>query len=489
MDLFAQSKLEADVDDIEDDFTKQFGKLGVNIGVRNRQIIGNRIIFEIKAKGRTREAHIRANAPEVQRRLKLPLFSVVKNNFTLYLIVSREQIAYEHLPDILNTQAYQETQRKILLPYIVGHDVLGHIVMDDLAKFPHLLIGGSTNSGKSVGLQALITSIAYGKTPSQVNFVLIDVGASDLMVFDSLPHLSCPVVHDRITAIHTLSALNAEMERRVALEHTAPDSFRQLPRLVVVIDEFPALFTVDDKSMSKELAASISSLLQRGRHAKIHLVLAAQNPTLLNMKVDLGNITARIAFKCAKKNFSETILGEGGAENLTGQGELLMRSPRYDTPQRLQGIYITPKELRRTVYSISGICCNADANKFSLILPGDDQVESMDSLGDRLSCSVVRKRPSKTDEELASVVLWALEHKSISINLLMKEYGFGWNKASRLVGRLEDLGIVDKPEGKMPRDVIPSSPEDLPKDLIEFLRENGCSKDSIINACYSRDCD
>jgi len=487
MDFFTQAKIEADADDLEENIIKQFGKFGVNMGITKRQIIDDRIIFTLKTKGNTREAHIHTNAPEVQRKLKLPLFRVVKRNFTLYLIVSQKQVAYELLPAILNTQAYQEFQKKMQLPYIVGHDVLGRVVMDDLAKFPHLLIGGSTNSGKSVGLQALITSIAYGKAPSRVNFVLIDVGATDLMVFDGLPHLSCSVVHDRIAAIHTLSALNAEMDRRVVLEHTAPDHFRHLPRLVVVIDEFPALFMGSDKSVSKELTTSVSSLLQRGRHAKIHLVLAAQNPTLLNMKVDLGNITARIAFKCAKRNFSETILGEGGAENLMGQGDLLMLSPRYDTPQRLQGIYITPKDLHRTVYSIGEIYRNVDTNKFSFALPSDSQVESMDTLGDHLSCSVVKKWPSKADQELASVILWALEHESISINLLMKEYGFGWNKASRLVRRLEDLGIVDKPEGKMPRDVIPSSPEELPEDLMEFLKKSGYSEHLIINACYSRD--
>ncbi len=488
-DFIEQAQIEADADDLEEDISKQFGKLNVNVGIKRYRIIGERIIFSIKAKGNTRETHIRANAPEVQRRLKLPVFYVEKFNFTLYLITSRKSFVYNHLPAILYMQ-HQKSPKKppkqTRLPYIVGHDVLGRVVVDDLAEFPHLLLGGSTSSGKSVGLQALITSIAYSKSPSRVNFVLIDVGATDLMPFDSLPHLSCPVVRERVTAIHTLTALTAEMERRIELEYTDSISFKQLPRLVVVIDEFPALFMGADKAMSRTLANDVSALLQRGRHAKIHMVLAAQNPTYQNMKIDLGNITTRIAFKCAKRNFSETILGEGGAENLMGQGDLLFRSPRYDCPQRIQGVYISPKEIQHTVLQIGFRCISADTNKFTLVLPSGNPPESSGTLGDRLSCSVVRKWPPKADQLLASVILWALGHDSISINMLVKDYNMGWNKASKLVKRLEELGIVSEPDGRFPRDVIPDSPEDIPEELIQFLVDAGYSRNAAANAIYSR---
>lgn len=158
-----------------------------------------------------------------------------------------------------------------------------------------------------------------------------------------------------MTATFTLAALNDELERRIELEYADKTSFEQLPRLVLVIDEFPALFVGLEKAVSKTLTNVISSFLQRGGHAKIHVVLAAQNPTFQNMKVDLGNITARIAFKCAKKNFSEIILGEGGAENLLGRGDLLLRSPRFDGPQRIQGIYIIMMGLSCKAYLRSAI--------------------------------------------------------------------------------------------------------------------------------------
>ena len=172
----------------------------------------------------------------------------------------------------------------------------------------------------------------------------------------------------------------------------------------MVIGEFPALFMGLEKAVSKTLTDVISSLLQRGRHAKIHVVLSAQNPTFQNMKVDLGNITARIAFKCTKKNFSKTILGKEGAENLFGRGDLLLRSPRFDSPQGIQGIYITPEELCQMVQHIKARPC-ASTSKFTLAASGRDLARSSDSLGARLSCSVVKGGLSTADELLTDVIL------------------------------------------------------------------------------------
>lgn len=485
-----QSLIEDEADILSEDIIKCFGKYNVSLGIPRWWHKNSRFIFKTKLKGNTREPHVRAHTQDVRDRLKLPMFYVEKNDFTLYIVASRAKIEYDHLPVLLQKSEYQQVLRRAQLPYIVGYNAWGNIVMDDLAQFPHLLLGGSTNSGKSVGLQALITTIAYSKSPSKVNFILIDVGATDLMPFESLPHLSCPVVRERTVAIQTLAALVLEMERRIELEYADPASFKQLPRLVLVIDEFPALFVGIDKDESKLLTNSVSSLLQRGRHANIHLVLAAQNPTFQNMKIDLGNIAARIAFKCAKRNFSETILGEGGGESLIGHGDLLLRSPRYDSLLRIQGIYISPTELQEATQQIAAKSIRmTTSNKFSLVCPNDDAAVPTGDLASQLSCSVVRQWPLNADQLLASVIVWALARSYISINMLMNEYRIGWNKASKLVNRLEELGIVDRPEGKLPRKIIPSFPEDLPEELMTFLKKSGYSENSIISACYSRDCD
>lgn len=358
-------------------------------------------------KGKSREADVITYVSEVQSRLKLPLFQVVKDGYTLRIVASDQKIEYPRLLKILDNPAYEGELDEAELPYVIGYDSLSQPVVVDVSEFPHLLLGGSTNSGKSVGLQALITSNINTKLPSEVNFILIDVGAGDLIVFDGIPHLSCPVVQDYDTAHHTITALKAEMERRIKLEHTDANEFERLPRLVVVIDEFPALFTRAGNAATKALTNNISNLLQRGRHAKIHLILAAQNPTFKLMKVDLGNITARIAFRCAKKNFSEIILGEGGAEKLSSPGSLVLKSPFNNGLQYIQGIYVKPKDIQRVVQWLKSPKYQYKAdNKFNLTALPQPPTET---LGERYPCLrpiVATAGPSEQELLFAAVLFW-----------------------------------------------------------------------------------
>lgn len=467
---------------MSEDIKKTFKKFNVRMDIPDWKCLEDRVRFEVTLKSSTTRTNFLKHAQDVQDRLGLPLFQPYEEDHALYLVVSEEYIKYPRLPDILDDPPKQV--KKAALPYVVGHNVLGQASVIDLSESPHMLAGGSTGSGKTVGLQALITSIAWWRTPDNANFILIDVGAGGLAEFEELPHLSHPVIHDREAALRALAALKSEMERRVSL---GPDSQNALnPRLVVVIDEFPALFMGEtDKKISKIFSDTISGLLQRGRHAGIHLVLAAQNPTYQNMKVDLSNITTRIAFRCAKKNFSEVILGESGAENLSGHGELLLKAPQYDGLQRIQGIYIKPWELRLAVQQIKDYPYPS-TNKFNLILPDLDPAGGAAPQISQLSCSVVRNRPSGEDQLLADVIAWALEQEQISVNRVMQKFRLGWNKAVKLVERMEDLGIVGKPEGKLPREVVPAYPEDLPEELISFLQNANYSQDAIIEALCKR---
>lgn len=476
-----QTKIKVDIFDLGEKIEKQFKKFKVIIEIKKYEVFENRIVFTLKTKGNTTEKKVRNIVSEVQRNLKLSFCQVSKNNFELFLVVAKENPTYAHLPAILNSQDYWDEQKQRQLPYIMGYDVWGELVIDDLAKFPHLLLGGSSNSGKTVGLQALIAGIASTKSPSEVNFVLVDVGAADLMVFKDLPHLSFPIIRDRIIATNALNALVSEMEQRINLEHTDPSRFRTLPRLVVVIDEFPALFRKLEKSEERLIADNISDLLQRGRHALIHLVLAAQNPTFANMHVDLGNITARGAFMCARPNFSETILGEKGAERLSGQGDMLFKSPQNSELQRIQGSYITKSELRGIAQRITKRWYRRDQEKFTLKIP-DNLTRTTDAFCRNLSCSVVRKGPSQEDQLLASVIMWTFGRNLISANLLMAHYHLGWNKTNRLIKRLEELGIVEKLEAKLPRNVVPHKFEDISEELVKFLESTGYSKDDVITA-------
>ncbi len=343
-----QYRLSFDADELAEKIEAAFSRYRVRISITRWVNRTNRVIYNVKLKGDTRESQFFARLSDVQLKLKLPFFQAFIKDFHIYLAVADQEMKYPHLPDILNKLG--EIWQSMQLPYVVGYDVVGNIVVEDLERFPHLLIGGASNSGKSIGLQALLVSIMVVKSPHYINFILIDVGATNLIPFDGLSHLSCPVIRDRDMACEVLISLKKEMERRIELQIKAVEQFENLPRLVLAIDEFPVLFTeMTDRQMTKIIVNAVSGLLQRGRHAKIHVVIAAQNPTYQNMKIDLGNITSRIAFRCARKNFSETILDDSGAEKLLGNGDMLFKCPQCSDIRRLQGIYIPPEELQKMI--------------------------------------------------------------------------------------------------------------------------------------------
>ncbi|MDE7245413.1 MAG: hypothetical protein K2O18_15765 [Oscillospiraceae bacterium] len=476
-----------DTDELGEKIRKTYKHFNVNVSI-DIDLCQDQIRYIIKPKGNTRKADIFTYSNDVQTRLKLPIFQICEEQFTIYLIVSSQEVKYPRILEILKNHTNKKAMEKMELPYVVGHDVFGQPVIVDVAIFPHLLLGGSTNSGKSISLRAFITTLIKTKSPSEVNLILMDVGAGDLIAFNEIPHLSCPIVRDHDTAYRTVIALKAEMERRIKMEHTDPSEFKQLPRLVLVIDEFPALFSGElDKNTSKELISAFSGFLQRGRHAKIHLVLAAQNPTYLNMKIDMSNITARIAFRCAKRNFSETILGESGAENLRGPGSLFLKSPQGDSLQWIQGIYIKDRDIQKVTRPLKYpyYVCNK-GQKFHLIIPTDSPAGNPGDLSSKLSTVKVAAGPSEQDLTLASVIFWAFGQKHISTNMLMQSHHFGWNRATNYVKQLEELGIVDKLDGKRARSVRPKCIEELPAELLEFMERCDYPSDSLIFAFQER---
>lgn len=464
-----------------------YGKYGVKIDAIAESVHGKRICYRIELKGKTTIPSVLKHAKEVQSRLELPLFQVYLNGFTIYLVVSDHKPKYARLPKVLNSHIHKRME-KMKLPYLIGYDALAEPIIVDLAEFPHLLEGGSSGSGKTVGLQILIASIASTKEPSEVNFILIDVGVGDLIPFDKIPHLSCPVIQNHETAHNALIALEAEMKKRIQLKNENPTAFTQMPRLVLVIDEFTDLVTGGgDKDMSMQMADSISSLLRKGRHAKIHLVLATQNPVYRNMKVAMENITARIAFRCAKKNNSETILGAEGAEYLDGEGSLLLKSPQNMGLQRIQGIYINATEIRQLVQELKSRQWRYSMeHKFTLTTPENFPSESKDESYSHLPPVIVAACPTEQDRLFARVLIWAFGQERISTNKLMIEHHLGWSRACNLILELEKLGIVDKPNGKQPRCVWPKSIEDVPSEMVAFMERCGYPPEALICAFEER---
>ncbi len=395
---------------------------------------------------------------------------------------------YDHLPQIFCSPQYLDACNKMLLPYVVGFDAVGRLIIVDLSKLPHLLVAGATNSGKTVGVKVLITSIIYRKRPSRVNLILIDVGASDLLPFEGVPHLSCPVIRDRNRASQVLEKLRNEMERRITIQSSDNETFKKLSRLVLVIDEFPALFVgVEDKRMVKLMTDAVSALLQRGRHAKMHVVLAAQNPTTQNMKVDLGNITGRIAFKCAKRNYSETILDERGAENLLGKGDMYFKSLEFSELKRIQGTYITSSELNQVIQSIKTSSFRLSIGKYRINLSDNSSRDMGDDLAVDLNGNSNHSKQDADRRMFAQIMLWALGQNEISCNAVMKAFGYGWNRANHFIDRLCEVGIVGELDAKLPRKVLPQTMDEVSDKTKEFLQNCGYTEDMVAETIRNRD--
>lgn len=487
MDFYESIEREAKVNEWKEKVEKEYGRYGVNIDLHCMKMMQDRIIFQIQLKKQTRLRQVFDKAEDVKYRLQIPLFILGTCGSVIYLVMADKKIIYPNFLFLLTKEGVVQKSKKAQLPYLVGHNIMGGILMIDVAEQPHILLGGSTFSGKTVGLKALISSITYWKSPNQVNLVLIDLGANDLMMFNSLPHLSCPIVNERRQAYRVLHSLNKELERRKELEVQNKRAYELLPRIVLVIDEFPDLFSVNqEKSEKKQCIEIISNLLRRGRHCKVHVVLAAQNPTIQNMKVDLGNVTTRVAFKCAKKNFSEVILGESGAENLLGKGDMLFKAFQYDTAQRVQGIFMTNEEMSILIEKIKHRWSRVNAALFRFV-PNVKEPEC--NYLTTLSDEGFRKDAEQNEILLSEVSLWVISQDKISCNLLQKKFGIGWNRADEIMKRLYSLGLIERLDAKLPRKVLVNEVDDITDEALNCLLRSGVSQTVIREIIQSKKLD
>jgi len=267
--------------------------------------------------------------------------------------------------------------------------------------------------------------------------------------------------------------------------------------IVIVIEEFPALISTlqnTDKSALKRVVSTISTILQRGRHAKMHVVVAAQNPTQKGLQIDLGNITARIAFKCAKFNNSVTILGESGAENLLGKGDMLLMSPQHESLLRLQGVNIPKNELKQAISRIKSkarrMPGGPEHQQYKFVIDEStrermvaEQTKSTLSIADG---SANESMTIAKDKKIADIALWVLGCEKVSGNQISKRFKVSWRTADDILETLCIAGIVDSVDAKLPRNVIPVSIDDLSTKAIKFLEEHGYTQGAIKEAMDSK---
>ena len=355
------------------------------------------------------------------------------------------------------------------------------------------MVSGTTGSGKTVGLRCLLLGLIGGCSPNKVNLLICDK-ANEFEDFTNIPHLSYPVITDSETFLQVMLQLKAELDRRLSVKNTK--EFARLPALICVADEFLSFISEIKGKKKADLAVElISALLRRGRHAKIHLVLAAHNPTQKSMRIDLSDIPSRTAFRCAKFNNSITILGEGGAEKLRGDGDMLYRPASNAELQRIQGVFIAPKETRaflnhvRLSYAQRSKEEMERANllklKYGFVINKDAMTAA--KVATEYSTITPCKTNNEIDDQLfAKIAIWALGRETISGNMICDTFHIGWKRANAFLRRLHTLEIAGNMYEKLPRAILPQVVDDISDQALEFLAKSGISMEDITTAIQKR---
>ncbi|KAB3526733.1 DNA translocase FtsK [Alkaliphilus serpentinus] len=364
--------------------------------------------------------------------------------------IPNEDISMVTLREVVDSNNFKATAGN--LPFALGKDISGTPVVTDISKMPHLLIAGATGSGKSVCINTLILSLLYSSRPEDVRLILIDPKVVELNHYNGIPHLMIPVVTDPKKVTSALNWAVQEMTRRYKLfaenhvkdiktyNDKAPEL--KLPFVVIIIDELADLMMV----AANEVEDAICRLAQMARAAGIHLILATQRPSVdVITGIIKANIPSRIAFSVASQTDSRTILDMGGAEKLLGKGDMLFYPIGANKPIRLQGAFVSEKEVERVVTFIKNQI--EKPHYETEIIDKLDQGESLDM--------------SSTDDFFDRAVVMVVESQQASISMLQRRLRIGYNRAARLIDDMEERGIVGPHEGSKPRQVLISSIENL----------------------------
>lgn len=347
------------------------------------------------------------------------------------------------LREMIEDRSFRQSNAPLLVA--IGRDISGDGVMTDLSRMPHGLIAGTTGSGKSVCLHAILLSLIYRRKPEDVKLLLIDPKMVEMVPFQDIPHLAAPVITDPKEASQALKWATEEMERRYQLfvdagvrdigrynEKQKDAGKEKLPYLVIVIDELADLMM----AAPREVEEAICRLAQKARAAGIHLLLATQRPSVdVITGLIKANIPTRIAFAVSSAADSRTILDTGGAEQLLGKGDMLFLENGGKKPRRIQGIFVSDKEVERVTEKVR-------------------QQGKPAYLFDRETLSEKKKDPQEEDPLFAEAFRVVCEHGSASASLLQRRLRVGYNRASRLIEQLEAAGVVSQASGSKPREVL-----------------------------------
>ena len=372
--------------------------------------------------------------------------------------VPNENPSSVHFRELLEGEAFEKAKSPVA--FAVGKDIGGKVIITDIAKMPHLLIAGATGSGKSVCINTLIMSILYKSDPNEVKLIMIDPKVVELSCYNGIPHLFCPVVTDPKEAAASLNWAVREMmdrynkfkelgvrniagynEKIKTVENAEAAGYSHMPLLVIIVDEFADLMMV----ASKEVEDAVCRLAQLARAAGIHLILATQRPSVnVITGVIKANIPSRIAFSVSSAIDSRTILDKGGAEKLLGKGDMLFFPSGYSEPVRLQGAFVSDKEVADVV---AFLCDNNETPVYN------DKVTEIVDLPAGIENSSEDKK-SDVDEYFEEAGRFVIESERAAAGQLQRKFSIGFNRAGRIIDQLNKAGVVGPAVGTKPRQVL-----------------------------------
>ncbi len=444
--------------------------------------------FELQPAPGVKVSQISNLAKDLARALSIVsvrVVEVIPGKSTVGLEIPNQVREIIALRELIESRAYQDNRSALTMA--LGKDIAGAAVTADLARMPHLLVAGTTGSGKSVGVNAMILSLLYKSTADDVRLILIDPKMLELSVYEGIPHLLAPVVTDMKEAANALRWAVGEMERRYKLMsalgvrnlagcnekitaaaargeplrdpfHNPATAFdpdlpapelQKLPFIVIVVDEFADMMMV----VGKKVEELIARLAQKARAAGIHLILATQRPSVdVITGLIKANIPTRISFQVSSKIDSRTILDQMGAESLLGHGDMLYLPPGTGLPMRVHGAFVSDDEVHRVVEALKALGAPnyiddilSEESTASVVLPGEKPPLAAGESGDELY-----------DQAIAIVA----ESRKASISYVQRRLKIGYNRAARLVEQMEEDGIVGQLQANGTREVLAPPPRD-----------------------------
>ena len=370
-----------------------------------------------------------------------------------------------HLREVLESEEFRNNKSKLTVA--LGKDVAGNIQLADIAKMPHVLIAGSTGSGKSVCINTIITSIIYNAKPSEVKMVMVDPKVVELSVYNGIPHLLIPVVTDPKKAAGALAWAVQEMDNRYNLFASKgvrdikgynkaiekEEGMGKLPQIVIIVDELADLMMV----AAKDVEEAICRLAQKARAAGMHLVIATQRPSVdVITGLIKANVPSRIAFAVSSQVDSRTILDSVGAEKLLGKGDMLFFPTGAPKPVRVQGAFVSDEEVEKIVGFVKQ---NGTANY------SEDILETIEN-SNKTEKELIQEQAEDddTDPFLMDAIDAVVEQGTASTSFIQRRFKVGYARAGRIIDQMEERGIISGYQGSKPREVL------ITKDRLEELK-------------------